>query len=74
MPKPTSSIPFVPPLRNNWDLLFQPLFDELLSPRPSVDSSAPEVIAPIDEVVAPKLAESIGLPSLTTVDQDAPSP
>nr|GEX50464.1 retrovirus-related Pol polyprotein from transposon TNT 1-94 [Tanacetum cinerariifolium] len=29
VPKPTSSTPFVPPSRNDWDLLFQPLFDEL---------------------------------------------
>nr|GEW45637.1 hypothetical protein [Tanacetum cinerariifolium] len=34
----------------------------------------PEVIAPIADVVAPEPAESTGLPSLTTVDQDAPSP
>nr|GEY72645.1 retrovirus-related Pol polyprotein from transposon TNT 1-94 [Tanacetum cinerariifolium] len=40
---------------------------------PSVDPPAPEVIAPIDEVVTPELAESTGLPSSTTVDQDAPS-
>nr|GEV85364.1 retrovirus-related Pol polyprotein from transposon TNT 1-94 [Tanacetum cinerariifolium] len=40
----------------------------------SVDPPAPEVIAPIAEVVAPELAASTGLPSSTTVDQDAPSP
>ncbi|GJR35847.1 retrovirus-related pol polyprotein from transposon TNT 1-94 [Tanacetum coccineum] len=34
----------------------------------------PEVIALIDEVVAPVLAVSTGSPSSTTVDQDAPSP
>ncbi|GJY26990.1 hypothetical protein Tco_0401716 [Tanacetum coccineum] len=34
----------------------------------------PEVIAPIAEVVAPEPAASTGLPSLTTIDQDAPSP
>nr|GFA39044.1 hypothetical protein [Tanacetum cinerariifolium] len=56
------------------DLLFQPLFDELLTPPPSVDPSAPEVIVPIDEVIAPELAKSTGSPSSTTVDQDAPSP
>ncbi|GKB85351.1 retrovirus-related pol polyprotein from transposon TNT 1-94, partial [Tanacetum coccineum] len=33
-----------------------------------------KVIAPIDEVVAPVSAVSTGLPSSTTVDQDAPSP
>nr|GEZ23047.1 hypothetical protein [Tanacetum cinerariifolium] len=32
VPKPTSSTPYVPPSRNDWDLLFQPLFDELLTP------------------------------------------
>nr|GEV44844.1 hypothetical protein [Tanacetum cinerariifolium] len=74
VPKPTSSTSFVPPLRNDWDMLFQPLFNELLTPSPSVDLPAHEVIAPIDEVIAPEPAESTGLPSSTTVDQDAPSP
>nr|GEV77425.1 hypothetical protein [Tanacetum cinerariifolium] len=70
---PTPSTPFVPPSRTDWDLLFQLLFDELLTPPPSVDLPAPEVIAPIAEVVAPELVESTGSPSLTTIDQDAPS-
>nr|GEY49904.1 retrovirus-related Pol polyprotein from transposon TNT 1-94 [Tanacetum cinerariifolium] len=74
VPKPTSSTPFLPPLRNDWDFLFQLLFDELLTPPPSVDPPAPEVIASIDEVVAPELAKSTSSPSLTTVDKDAPSP
>ncbi|GKG06139.1 hypothetical protein Tco_0326225, partial [Tanacetum coccineum] len=39
-----------------------------------VDHPAPEVVAPIDEVAAPEPAVSTGLPSSTTVDQDAPSP
>nr|GEY31090.1 integrase, catalytic region, zinc finger, CCHC-type, peptidase aspartic, catalytic [Tanacetum cinerariifolium] len=74
VPKPTSSTPFVPPSRNDWDLLFQPLFDELLTPPPSVDPPAPAVIAPIIKVIAPESAELTGSPSLITVDQDAPSP
>ncbi|GJU21262.1 integrase, catalytic region, zinc finger, CCHC-type containing protein [Tanacetum coccineum] len=74
MPNPPTSTPFVPPLRNNWDLLFQPLFDELLNPPSSVDCPAPEVIALIAEVVAPVPAASTGLPSSTTINQDAPSP
>ncbi|GKA30397.1 retrovirus-related pol polyprotein from transposon TNT 1-94 [Tanacetum coccineum] len=61
-------------ISSGLDILFQPLFDELLTPPPSVDLPAPEVIAPIDEVVAPVLAVSTGSPSSTTVDQDAPSP
>ncbi|GKA81975.1 putative ribonuclease H-like domain-containing protein [Tanacetum coccineum] len=39
-----------------------------------VDHPAPEVVAPINEVIAPVLADSTGSPSSTTVDQDAPSP
>ncbi|GKG45077.1 hypothetical protein Tco_0495155, partial [Tanacetum coccineum] len=71
MPNPPSSTPFVPPsLRTDWDILFQPVFDELLTPPPSIDLPAPEVIAPIDKVVAPVPAESTGSPSSTTVDQD----
>nr|GFA40173.1 integrase, catalytic region, zinc finger, CCHC-type, peptidase aspartic, catalytic [Tanacetum cinerariifolium] len=74
VPKPSFLTPYVPPLRNDWDLLFQPLFDELLTPPPSVDPPAPKVIAPIDDVIPPVQVESTGTPSSTTVDQDAPSP
>ncbi|GJV88672.1 retrovirus-related pol polyprotein from transposon TNT 1-94 [Tanacetum coccineum] len=74
MPNPPPSTPFLPPSRNDWDMLFQPLFDELLTPPPSVDHPAPEVITPIDEVVALELAASTSSPSSTKVDQDAPSP
>ncbi|GJW50781.1 retrovirus-related pol polyprotein from transposon TNT 1-94 [Tanacetum coccineum] len=74
VPNPPPSTLFVPPSRTDWDILFQPLFDELLTPTPSVDHPAPEVIAPIDEVVAPVPAVSTSLPSSITVDQDAPSP
>nr|GEY96817.1 retrovirus-related Pol polyprotein from transposon TNT 1-94 [Tanacetum cinerariifolium] len=38
----SSSTSYVPPSRNDWDLLFQPMFDELLNPPPSVDNQAPE--------------------------------
>nr|GEX99693.1 integrase, catalytic region, zinc finger, CCHC-type, peptidase aspartic, catalytic [Tanacetum cinerariifolium] len=54
------STSYVPPSRNDRDLL--------------VVNQAPEVIAPIVEVIPPVHAESTGLPSSTTVDQDAPSP
>nr|GEX30750.1 copia protein [Tanacetum cinerariifolium] len=55
-------------------LLFRPLFDELLTPSPCVDPQAPEVITLIADVIPPVQAESTGLPSSTTVDQDAPLP
>ncbi|GKC92225.1 retrovirus-related pol polyprotein from transposon TNT 1-94 [Tanacetum coccineum] len=69
MPNPPPSTP-----RTDWDILFQLMFDELLTPLPSVDLPAPKVIAPIDEVVALVPAVSTGSPSSTTVDQDAPLP
>ncbi|GJY58191.1 retrovirus-related pol polyprotein from transposon TNT 1-94 [Tanacetum coccineum] len=74
VPNLSPSIPFVQPSRSDWDLLFQPLFDELLTPSPSVDHPAPEVIALIDEVVAPVPAVSTSSPSSTIVYQDTPSP
>ncbi|GJV63081.1 putative ribonuclease H-like domain-containing protein [Tanacetum coccineum] len=64
---PPSPAPFVPPSRNEWDLVFQPVFDEFFSPPASVASPAPAVEAP-----AP--VESTDSPSSTTVNQDAPSP
>nr|GEU35305.1 copia protein [Tanacetum cinerariifolium] len=56
------------------DILFQPLFHELLTPPPSVDPRGLEVIVPITRVVALEPAASTGSPSSTTVVQDAPSP
>ncbi|GKA10924.1 hypothetical protein Tco_0690357, partial [Tanacetum coccineum] len=32
VPNPPSSTPFIPPSRSDWDLLFQPMFDESLNP------------------------------------------
>nr|GFA84898.1 integrase, catalytic region, zinc finger, CCHC-type, peptidase aspartic, catalytic [Tanacetum cinerariifolium] len=74
MPNLPPSTPFVPPSRTYWDMLFQLLFDELLTPSPSVDHPAPKIITPIAKVVAPEPAASTGSPSSIIVDQDAPSP
>ncbi|GKF14954.1 retrovirus-related pol polyprotein from transposon TNT 1-94, partial [Tanacetum coccineum] len=74
VPNPHPSTPPVTPSRTECDILFQPMFDELLAPPPSVDLQAPEVIAPVIEVIAPVPAVSTGSPSSTNVDQDAPSP
>nr|GFB09515.1 hypothetical protein [Tanacetum cinerariifolium] len=71
--KSYSSTPFVPPSRTDWDLLFQLMFDELLNPPPSVDHQAAQFIAPIAEVIPQVQDVSTGLPSSTTVDQEAPS-
>nr|GEW54662.1 hypothetical protein [Tanacetum cinerariifolium] len=66
VPNPSSPTPYVPPTRIDWDILFQPLFDKYFNP-PSVDHLVPEV-------AASKPTVSISTPSLTSVDQDAPSP
>ncbi|GJZ78563.1 integrase, catalytic region, zinc finger, CCHC-type containing protein [Tanacetum coccineum] len=66
VPNPLPSTLFVPPSRTDWDLLFQLMFDELLNPPSSVDRPAPNSSS--------EPAASTGLPSSTTVDQDAPSP
>ncbi|GJV41798.1 retrovirus-related pol polyprotein from transposon TNT 1-94, partial [Tanacetum coccineum] len=67
VPNPPPLAPFVPPMRNKWDLVFQPVFDEFFSPPTCVASPDPAVESP-----AP--VESTGTASSTSVDQDAPSP
>nr|GEZ76435.1 integrase, catalytic region, zinc finger, CCHC-type, peptidase aspartic, catalytic [Tanacetum cinerariifolium] len=74
VPNPPPLTLYVPPLRTDWDNMFQPLFNELLNPPLSVDPSTPKVIAPIAEVVALEPTASTGSPSSTIVDQDAPLP
>ncbi|GJY19043.1 retrovirus-related pol polyprotein from transposon TNT 1-94 [Tanacetum coccineum] len=63
VPNPPPSTLFVPPSRTDWDMLFQPLFDKLLNPPPSVDHPTPKVVAPIDEVAAlePAVSTMLGI-------------
>ncbi|GKA00171.1 retrovirus-related pol polyprotein from transposon TNT 1-94 [Tanacetum coccineum] len=51
----------------SMDTLFQPLFDEYFNPSPSVDH-------PVPKVAVPEPVVSTDTPSLTSVDQDPPSP
>nr|GEU75053.1 retrovirus-related Pol polyprotein from transposon TNT 1-94 [Tanacetum cinerariifolium] len=71
--KSSSSTPYVPPSRNDWDLLFQPMIEELLNLTPSVDHQATQVIALIAEVIPQVQDDLTGSPSSPTVNQDAPS-
>nr|GEX32508.1 hypothetical protein [Tanacetum cinerariifolium] len=73
VPTSSPSTSYVPPSRNDWDLLFQPMFDELLNPPLSVVNQVPEAIAPIIKVIPPVNAYLTGSPSSTTIEQDAPS-
>ncbi|GKE66950.1 hypothetical protein Tco_1521111, partial [Tanacetum coccineum] len=45
-----SSTPYVPPTKNDWEILFQSMFDEYLNPPPYVDPQVPIVIAPEHDV------------------------
>nr|GFB96758.1 putative ribonuclease H-like domain-containing protein [Tanacetum cinerariifolium] len=72
VPTSSPSTSYVPPSQNDWDLLFQPMFDELLNPSPSVVNQTPEAIAPIAEAIPSGYGDLTGSPSSTTVEQDAP--
>ncbi|GJX47079.1 retrovirus-related pol polyprotein from transposon TNT 1-94 [Tanacetum coccineum] len=67
MPYPPSPTPYVTPTRKDWDIVFQPMFDKYINPSPSVASPVPAIIALVH-------ADSTGSPSLTPINQDAPSP
>nr|GEW58384.1 retrovirus-related Pol polyprotein from transposon TNT 1-94 [Tanacetum cinerariifolium] len=43
---PPSLTPYVPPTNNDWEILFQPMFDEHFNPPPSVAYLVPTVVAP----------------------------
>ncbi|GJW46451.1 retrovirus-related pol polyprotein from transposon TNT 1-94 [Tanacetum coccineum] len=63
---PVSQQPCIPLNRDDWDHLFQPMFDEYFNP-PST------AVTPIQDAVAPRavvLADSL---VSTSIDQDAPS-
>ncbi|GKF74453.1 retrovirus-related pol polyprotein from transposon TNT 1-94, partial [Tanacetum coccineum] len=58
--------PCNPPKRDDWDTLFQPLFDEYFNP--------PTIVVSIVPVAAtPRVVEIADSPVSTSVDQDAPS-
>ncbi|GKB80911.1 retrovirus-related pol polyprotein from transposon TNT 1-94 [Tanacetum coccineum] len=66
VPNPVPQQPFNPPMRNDWDRLFQPMFNEYFNP-PLSD------VSPVPVAVAPRAVEIAATPSSTTIDQDAPS-
>nr|GEX59894.1 hypothetical protein [Tanacetum cinerariifolium] len=69
VPKPSSSTPYVPPSRNDWDFLFQPLFDELLTPPPRND---PLFVVPIPEVTSDKSSSTVSPHSIVQPDHQIP--
>ncbi|GKB49715.1 retrovirus-related pol polyprotein from transposon TNT 1-94 [Tanacetum coccineum] len=66
VPNSIPQTPYVPATKNDWDLLFQPMFDEYLNPPSSV-------VSLVQAVVALRPVDPAGSPSSTSVDKDAPS-
>nr|GEV08603.1 hypothetical protein [Tanacetum cinerariifolium] len=62
-----SPTPYVPPSKKEYEIMFQPLFDEYFNPPPRVVSLV------LAAVVAPRAIDPAGLPSSTTIDQDISS-
>ncbi|GKA96864.1 hypothetical protein Tco_0818959 [Tanacetum coccineum] len=63
---PSSLTPYVQPSKKDWDILFQPMFDEYFQLSASVVSRVPPVVTLIP-------ADTTGTPSSTSIDHDAPS-
>ncbi|GJU06956.1 hypothetical protein Tco_1123386 [Tanacetum coccineum] len=57
---------YVPPSKRDYEIMFQPLFDEYFNPPPCAIS--PDSVA----VAAPRPVDPAGAPSSTTIDQDVP--
>nr|GEU71231.1 hypothetical protein [Tanacetum cinerariifolium] len=62
-----SPTPYVPPSKKDYEILFQPLFDEYFNPSPCA------VSLDLATVAAPGAVDLAGSPSSTTIDQDVPS-
>ncbi|GKA85780.1 retrovirus-related pol polyprotein from transposon TNT 1-94 [Tanacetum coccineum] len=67
VPNSVPAAPYVPPTNKELEILFQPMFDEYMEP-PRIERP----VSPASAVQVP--INSAGIPSSTTIDQDAPSP
>ncbi|GJU91646.1 retrovirus-related pol polyprotein from transposon TNT 1-94 [Tanacetum coccineum] len=65
VPNPIPQPPYVPPTKNDWDILFQPMFDEFFNPPQSV-------VSPIPVAAAPRPVDPTDSPVSTLINQDAP--
>ncbi|GJY80004.1 retrovirus-related pol polyprotein from transposon TNT 1-94 [Tanacetum coccineum] len=66
VPNPIPQPPYVPLIKNDWDILLQPMFDEFFNPPPSV-------VSPVLAAAARIPADLTGLLVSTSLEQDAPS-
>nr|GEW13022.1 hypothetical protein [Tanacetum cinerariifolium] len=66
VPNIVSQQPCIPPNKDDWDHLFQPMFDEYFTP-PSI------AVSLVQEATAPRAVVLADSPVLTSIDQDDPS-
>ncbi|GJV64227.1 retrotransposon protein, putative, unclassified [Tanacetum coccineum] len=66
VPNLVSQQPCIPPNRDDWDHLFQPMFDEYFTPPPNA-------VSQVQEAVAPRVVDLTDSLVLTSIDQDATS-
>nr|GEY37802.1 retrovirus-related Pol polyprotein from transposon TNT 1-94 [Tanacetum cinerariifolium] len=67
LPNPVPATPYLPSTNKELEILFQPTFDEYLEPL-----RVKRLVHPTQAVQEP--VNSVGTPSSTTIDQNAPSP
>ncbi|GKE53115.1 hypothetical protein Tco_1488271 [Tanacetum coccineum] len=61
-----SPTPYVSPSKKDYEIMFEPLFDEYFNPSPHV------VSLDLVVVTAPRAVDLVSSPSSTTIDQDVP--
>ncbi|GJT58954.1 retrovirus-related pol polyprotein from transposon TNT 1-94 [Tanacetum coccineum] len=66
VPNPIPQQPCIPPPRNDWDHLFQPMFDEYFNP-------STIVVFPVPIPAAPRAVDLADSPVSSLIDQDASS-
>ncbi|GKA04870.1 retrovirus-related pol polyprotein from transposon TNT 1-94 [Tanacetum coccineum] len=66
VPNTVSQQPCIPPPRDDWDRLFQPMFDEYFTPLSIA-------VSLVQEAAAPRAVVLADFPVSTSIDQDAPS-
>ncbi|GJY17867.1 retrovirus-related pol polyprotein from transposon TNT 1-94 [Tanacetum coccineum] len=66
VPNPIPQQPCISPNRDDWDRLFQPIFDEYFNP-PTI------AVSPVPVAAAPRAVDTTESPVSTLIDLDAPS-
>ncbi|GKC53855.1 retrovirus-related pol polyprotein from transposon TNT 1-94 [Tanacetum coccineum] len=66
VPNPIPQPPYVPPTKDDWDILFQPMFDEFFNPPSSV-------VSPVLIAAAPRPVDPTSSRVSTLIDEDASS-